>query len=88
MIVHGGKDALHDRGTTNKALRFSSARRILEEFGAVQRLCAKHAGAGTIQSVSRFFKNASQKTCGRHERHARHDRHDAVDEALKHKDQR
>ena len=56
MIVHGGKDALHDRGTTNKALRFSSARRILEEFGAVQRLCAKHAGAGTIQSVSRFSK--------------------------------
>ena len=54
MIVHGGKDALQDRGTTNKALRFSSARRILEEFGAVQRLCAKYAGAGTIQSVSRF----------------------------------
>ena len=54
MIVHGGKDALHDRGTTNKALRFSSARRILEEFGAVQRLCAKHAGAGTIQSVRKL----------------------------------
>ena len=35
-----------------------------------------------------LLKNASQKTCGRHERHARHDRHDAVDEALKHKDQR
>ena len=50
--------------------------------------CAQACGGGHNTKRESLFKNASQKTCGRHERHARHDRHDAVDEALKHKDQR
>lgn len=74
----------YDKQGTQIQLSPKNSWRVWGGSKAVRKAC----GGGHNTKRESLFKNASQKTCGRHERHARHDRHDAVDEALKHKDQR